>query len=338
MEIIKNIKKNTIILLIITFLILYFILKDDLYSVMIALKTMDYRFIILAIIIFFLSVIIKSYAVYKTVNNKKKFTLMESIKHSIIVQFFNGITPFSSGGQPMEIYMLTEHDIPTTTATNIIIQNFIFYQTALVLYGVIAVGYNSIFHIFPKISFLQKLVLIGFTINILVAIGLFIITFSKKLTRTLTVLIINILGKLHILKDKSLTKENWRIRLEEFHESAKKLRKRKKLFIEGVLLNFISLTLLYSIPLFIIYALHDYNSISLMQTITSSAYVLIIGAFVPIPGASGGIEYGFFQFFGNFLNKNIIATCLLIWRFITYYLGMIIGALALSLEKKGDKS
>lgn len=336
MEIIKNIKKNTIILLLITFLILYFILKDNLHSVIIALKTMDYKFIVLAIVIFFLSISIKAYVIYRTVNNKKKFTLMESIKHNVIVQFFNGITPFSSGGQPMEIYMLTEHDIPTTSATNIIIQNFIFYQTSLVLYGIIAVGYNSIFHIFPKVPILQELILIGFAINVLVAIGLFIITFSKKLTRFFTVLIINILSKFHIIKDKSLATENWRIKLEKFHESAKRLRKRKRLFIGGVLLNFISLTLLYSIPLFIVYALHDYTSINLMETLTSSAYVLIMGAFVPIPGASGGIEYGFLQFFGNFLNKNIISTCLLIWRFITYYLGMIVGALALSLEKKGD--
>lgn len=336
MEIIKSIKKNTILLLLITILILYFILKDNLSYVLNALKTMDYKFIVIAILVFLLSIVAKAYAIYKTVNDKKKFTLLESVKHNLIVQFFNGITPFSSGGQPMEIYMLTEHDIPTTKATNIIIQNFVFYQIALVLYGIIAVGYNSIFHIFPKIPVLQKLVLIGFIINVLVALALFIITFSKKLTRTFTVLIINILTKIHLVKDKELTLEKWRIKLDEFHDSAKKLRKRRKLFIDGVLLNFVSLTLLYSVPIFVIYALHDYTSINIFETITSSAYVLIVGAFVPIPGASGGIEYSFMQFFGNFLSKNITSTTLLIWRFITYYLGMIIGALVLSLEKKVD--
>ena len=38
-------------------------------------------------------------------------SLKEAIKHNIIVQFFNGITPFSTGGQPMEVYMLKEHGI-----------------------------------------------------------------------------------------------------------------------------------------------------------------------------------------------------------------------------------
>lgn len=336
MQVIKNLRKNTIILLLITFVILYIILKDSFNEIVKALQTMDYKYIIIAIILFFLSIVFKAYATYKTVNNKQKFTLVESIKHSVIVQFFNGITPFSSGGQPMEIYMLTKHHITTTNATNIIIQNFVFYQIALVIYGFLAVGYNMIFQIFPKIPLLRNLVLLGFIINVFVGVALFIITFSRKLTRIITNIIINVLSKLHIVKDKSLTKEKWYVKLEEFHNSAKDLRKRKKLFIGGIFLNFISLSLLYVIPLFIMYALHDYTSMNVMETITASAYVLIIGAFVPIPGATGGIEYGFLQFFGNFLNKNIIAAVLLVWRFITYYLGMIIGAIALSFERKDE--
>ena len=56
----------------------------------------------------------------------------------------------------MEIYMTTEHGISAVEATNISIQNFIFYQTALVIYGVLAVSYNFIFHIFPKTELLRK--------------------------------------------------------------------------------------------------------------------------------------------------------------------------------------
>ena len=334
MEIMKNIKKNTIILFIITLIILYIVLKDDLPKVIKALSTMDYKYILVAIIVYLLSICFKAYATYKTVNDSKKITLKEAIKHNIITQFFNGITPFSTGGQPMEIYMLTEHNISGAESTNIVIQNFIFYQTALVIFGFIAVGYNWIFHIFPKVTFLRKLVLLGFSINILVAVALFIITFSKKLTHKIMSFLIKLLSKIKIIKNKEKIIDNWNTKLEEFHTSAKKLRKRRGLFYIGVLSNIISLVLLYSVPIFILFSLHDYTSMNIMETITSSAYVLLIGAFVPIPGASGGIEYGFMQFFGNFLNKKIITTMLLMWRFITYYSGMILGAMALSFEKK----
>lgn len=334
MELVKSIKKNTIILLLITGLVLFFVLKDDFDDIATTLATMDYKFILIAVLIYFLSIFLKSYITYLTIDDKKKVSLKEAIKHNVIIQFFNGITPFSSGGQPMEIYMLTEHNIRASKGTNIVIQNFIFYQTALVIYGIIAVLYNAIFHIFPKVPFLRTLVLIGFIINIIVAIALFTICLSRKFTRKSMHLIINILSRIKIVKNKTQVIEKWEIRLDEFHGSAKDLRKRKKLFILGVIFNILSLTCLYIVPLFIVYAMHDYTSINIMDTLTSSAYILIIGAFVPIPGASGGIEFGFLKFFGNFIYGGTIAATLLIWRFITYYLGMIIGALVFSLEKK----
>ncbi len=336
MELIKSLKKNTMILLLITIIILYFILKDNFNSIIKALSSMDYIYLIIAIAFFLLSIITKAYVNYKTVADAKKISLKEAIKHNVITQFFNGITPFSSGGQPMEIYMLTEHGIKASQATNITIQNFIFYQTALVIYGVLAVSYNAIFHIFPNIPFLRRLTLIGFSVNILVAMALFLITFSSKMTTKVSHAVITFLTKIKIVKDKEKTKLKWDEKLKEFHNSAKALRKRKKLFVGGVILNIISLTCLYIVPMFVVYSLHDFTSLNVADTLTASAYVLIIGAFVPIPGASGGIEYGFLKFFGNFLSSGIIPAVLLVWRFITYYFGMILGAIAFSLEKKGD--
>lgn len=336
MELLKGIKKNTFILLMITITVLFLILKDNLKEIIQVISTMNYFFVLIAILFFLLSIILKAYITYKTVNDNKKISLLEAIKHNLITQFFNGITPFSSGGQPMEIYMLTEHKIKVSHATNITIQNFIFYQTALVIYGVLAVAYNSIFHVFPNIPILRNLVLLGFIVNILVAFGLFFITFSEKTTKKIIHIIIKICHSLKIVKNKEQKIEYWNEKIEEFHDSAKELRKRKRLFIGGVIINLLSLTCLYIVPLFVMYGLHDTTSLNIADTLTSSAYVLIMGAFVPIPGASGGIEFGFLKFFGNFIPDITLKAVLLIWRFITYYFGMIIGALILSLEKKGD--
>ena len=177
MELVKNINKNTIILLILTTIILYLVLKDDFDLIIKTLSSMNCWFILLAIIFFLLYIVLRAYVNYKIVNNPKKISLKEAIKHNLITQFFNGVTPFSTGGQPMEVYMLKEHGIKTSRAATYTIQSFIFYQVALVICGVLAVGYNAIFHIFPKSMFLRELTLLGFIINTLVAVGLFIITF-----------------------------------------------------------------------------------------------------------------------------------------------------------------
>ena len=334
MKIIKNIKHNTILLLMITMIVLIVLLKDDYKSILNALSSMNVLFILIAIFFFFLSIFFKSLSNYITINKKEKISLKEAIKHDVIIQFFNGITPFSTGGQPMEVYMISEHNIGVIEATNISIQSFIFYQIALVLYGLLAVTYNYAFHLFPKTEFLRKLVLLGFLINTLVAVGLVIILVSKKLTKKIASFLIDVLSKIKIIKDKDKTKEYLFNKLDKFHESASQLRHRKGLLLKGVALNFLSLTCLYIVPLFVVFSLGDFTSLNPLSTITSSAYVLLIGSFVPIPGASGGIEYGFLQFYGNFLGQDVISAVLIVWRFITYYLGIIIGALLFSLEKK----
>ena len=111
MELVKNIKKNTIILLILTTIILFLVLKDDFDLIIKTLSSMNYWFILLAIILFLIYIALRGYVNYKIVNNPKKISLKEAIKHNIIVQFFNGMTPFSTGGQPMEVYMSTDHPI-----------------------------------------------------------------------------------------------------------------------------------------------------------------------------------------------------------------------------------
>ena len=105
----------------------------------------------------------------------------------------------------------------------------------------------------------------------------------------------------------------------------------------GIILNIASLLCLYIVPLFILYSMRDFTSITALETVTSSAYVYIIGAFVPVPGASGGIEYGFTQIFGNFIYSNKLSATLLLWRFITYFVGMITGAIVFNTEKKEKK-
>ena len=64
---------------------------------------------------------------------------------------------------------------------------------------------------------------------------------------------------------------------------------------------------------------------------------MLIGNFIPIPGATGGIEYSFLQFFGIFTTGAILTGGMLLWRFVTYFLAMIIGFVALVFRKRRIK-
>ena len=115
------------------------------------------------------------------------------------------------------------------------------------------------------------------------------------------------------------------------------MKKRKYLAVTGISLNIASLLCLYIVPLFVLYSMGDFHSLSVVDTLTASAYVYVIGAFVPVPGATGGMEYGFTQFFGNFISLGKLSATVIIWRFITYYLVLIVGGTLFSLEEKVKK-
>lgn len=331
----KNLRKNSIILLLITVLILVLVLKDDFHNIIRTLLTANLFFILLALLCQFVGLFFDALAYKKVINSyNSSYSLKKAFQMIIITKFFNGITPFSSGGQPMQIYMLKKEGFRFTKATNIIIQTFILYQAALVLYGIIAIGVNARFQLFTNVSLLKNLILLGFLMNTLVMIGLIIISFSSKFNNLIISKTISLLSKLHIVKDKEKKQEIWREKVADFHEGTTFLKNNKKLCLQAFLYNFLYLTFTYVMPFFVIIALgaNDKGLVTPLNSIVASAYILIIGAFVPIPGASGGIEYGYLKFFGSFISGSVLKASLLIWRFISYYLPMIAGAIVFNMK------
>lgn len=334
MELLKNIKKNTLILLLITIMVLFFILKDNIDNIIKTISTMNYLYVLIAILFYFISIILKAYVVYKTINDKEKLNLLEAIKHNLITQFFNGITPFASGGQPFQVYSLKQEGISLTDGTNIIIQDFIVYQIALVILGIFAIISNHFLTIFPEVGLLKQLVTLGFLINALVIAILFIVAFAKKINLFIAKKLIYFLGKLKIIKDSEKTSQKWKEYISRFHVGAAILMKDKKHFIYLIFLNLVALMSLYLIPMVILFGLGDYTSVTGGYALITSAYVMLIGSFVPIPGGTGGLEYSFLTFYGNFITGSTLKAIMLIWRFITYYFGIIVGAIAINIKEK----
>ena len=107
--------------------------------------------------------------------------------------FFHAITPFAVGGQPYEIYSLKKSKLKITEATNVSIVNFIVYQIALVLLGIIAIVYNHHFVLLKENDLLKNLVVVGFLVNFIVIVALFLLTCTKKINKILMKFIIKVL-------------------------------------------------------------------------------------------------------------------------------------------------
>jgi hypothetical protein len=327
---------NILVILIVLSIVLYFSLKDNFSQIISCICKMDYKWLLLGILflVMYRSLVgLSSYFITKI--NGEKISLLRSIQINFIILFFHGVTPFAGGGQPMEVYYLHNEGIDVTKSTNIVLQNFIVYQIALILMGTFAVIINYNFHLFADDSLIKKLVILGFVINLLVLVIICLLSFCKRINQFLCNKVLNFLGKIHIIKDVSLAREKITVYLDNFYKNAKILKKNKLKVVCIILINLLAISSLYSIPFAVIYGMGA-KDINILSSIATTAYVMIIGSFIPIPGATGGVEYGFMFFFKYLINGNILTASMLIWRLISYYFGMMIGAVCLMGYRKKE--
>lgn len=69
--------------------------------------------------------------------------------------------------------------------------------------------------------------------------------------------------------------------------------------------------------------------ISFLQIIPTQAFLLLIMTFIPTPGSGVGAEGGFYLLFNTIFKEGTINMSILFWRFYTFYLPIIVGALFL---------
>lgn len=329
----KNKIITFLIILIATSLVLYFSLKDDFNTILNTMLNINKIWLFVSFLLLFGYYFLKSIVTYTFAQEfNKNYKIKDAFKLTLKTNFFHAITPFSAGGQPYEIYSLSRENIKISDAANISIECFIVYQIALVFLGIISIVSNCIFKII-KGTFLKHLITLGFIINFMVIVILFWITLSKKTDKKVINLLINFLNKIKIIKKPNDIKIKIDNYLNEFNSGTKILLKDKFKFILMILLELLALISLYLIPMVLFYGIGNY-SINGLTCVIIMSYVMLIGSFVPIPGGTGGLEYGFVTFFGSVFKNSKLNAIMLLWRFITYYFGMILGAIIINFKKE----
>ena len=132
------------------------------------------------------------------------------------------------------------------------------------------------------------------------------------------------LGKIKFLNKSmaNLEKKSFEF-VKRFQAETKKLFKRKRVLFGASGLRLLSLLVVNSIPIVVFLALG--------VTIAPKDYlfILMMTAFmiwIPTPGASGGVEWAFTVLFtGVIALQPVVIAAMLIWRVLTYYVGIISG-------------
>jgi conserved hypothetical protein len=336
MKILRKIKEklNIILLLSFTILVLYFTMKDDFVNVVKKLFNLNVFWILVSIFLVLGFVFFKALGTKALIKQKyKEYRFRDAFMMLLSVHFFNYITPYSAGGHPAGVRIMNKEKIKISDATNYTIQMFLVYQIALVIIQSISVFIIINNKLFPNNVLINTLGIIGLGIDIAIVIVLFLFSYSKRLKTFLMIIGVNILYLLRIVKDKQNTLEQWNNNVKEFHENTRVLLNNKKEFVFSVACHFLALISLYLVPLVILFAAGDYTSFNALESIITVSCIMMIGDLFPVPGGAGGIEYGFSILFGIYVTGSTLAVILIAWRFVTYYLSIILGLISFNIQE-----
>lgn len=330
----KNLKGKSFLVLLLTILMLFYILRNDFFDVLNIIKTANLLWIIMAIVIYYFGIFVETIPLKLIINQyNKNYSLLEAFKLNIITKFFNGITPLASGGQPFQAYKLHTKKIKLSDATSIVIGNYLIYQIALILLSIICYIINLVFKIVSFNPILTLLFWTGFIFNLVIFLFTYIIGSSKIISKGTSSIIASILVKLKISKDVKKVTGNLEKTWDDIYNSFKFLKNNKLIIIKSFILQFTGICITFTATLFIFNALNLSDNINLLECIITSAFVFISGSFIPIPGGTGGIEYVFFNFFGYFIVGASLKSILLIWRFVTFVIPVLFGGIVFNLQK-----
>ncbi len=324
-----------LILVIFVGLFIYMVKVDGIDNIKEVLQQVDYKWVIVGVVCLIIHWICEASNLH--IPLKKMYpdqSFKNSFKVSMLGQLFNNITPFSSGGQPMQAYELTKTGKRVSDSLSAMAIKFIITQTALVISTVVVVLFEFSF----SADLMQNYVwiaIVGFALNILAIVIVILAGVKKKMITFFTTPIIKLLGKMHILKHPENTIEKLDKSIDNFREQFLFMKSEKKMVLKMFITAVIQSFAYYSIT-YMVYRAFGNTGITFWKIIPTQAFLLLIMTFIPTPGSGLGAEGGFYLLFNSIFQQGTINMSILFWRIYTFYLPILVGALFLIPTRKKD--
>lgn len=326
------------ILIVIIFigLFIYMVSVDGIDNIIDLLKNADIEWVlggVLCILFFWFCEGLTLHLPLKKLYPEQKF--LESLRVSMVGQLFNNITPFCSGGQPMQAYELSKSGKKVSDSFSMLALKFIVYQMALVIFTFVIVIFQFNFFLGLMENFIW-IAILSFAVNIFAIVIVIVAGINKKVIPAITHPIIKFLGKIKIIKNVSKTTRSLDKSIANFNRQFKFMKSQKILIVKMFLISIVQCLSYYTIT-YMVYRAFGNSGLSVFQIIPAQAFLLLVMTFIPTPGAGIGAEGGFLLIFKSLFKYGTINMSILFWRLYTFYAPIIVGALCLLPSRKKEK-
>ncbi|HIT77410.1 MAG TPA: flippase-like domain-containing protein [Candidatus Limihabitans stercoravium] len=261
-----------------------------------------------------------------------KANLLTSTKVAMLGRYYDNITPFASGGQPMQIYYLHKKGYSAGQSTAIVfIKYFVNMLCWMFICILLMATQSGALNQYVTNEATRKLFLvagwIGVAVNSAVPVMIILFVIFPRLTTKVVSACIWLLNKMRIVKDKEKTMNKARRAVDEFCLAFKIMSQNPWKFFLLICLCILEPLISMSLPYVVMVALGgttDISWVTLLAVMTLNVYATMSVAIIPTPGNSGFAENAVLLAFAN-IASTVAFWVVFVWRFFTYYIYILIG-------------
>ena len=253
----------------------------------------------------------------RMVEPKKRISIREGFSIVIANLFLAAVTPSMAGGEPVRIHLLAKKGLSTGCATAVVLGERVF--DAIFILATVPFAL-TVFQYLIDVKEVKTGLIIGIILFIAgVSLFFYAVARPEKSKKMLS----RLFGKIR------KKKVGWVERIEEFvdefHRGGTLIFKKRN--VKGMMTVFLltatSWFVGFLVPSCILLGLGHKPVV--IQSIAAQVLLLIIVMIPTTPGSSGVAELGASALFSSFVNVSILGVFIVLWRFITYYLNIIIS-------------
>ena len=238
--------------------------------------------------------------------------------------YYSNITPGASGGQPMQVYYMHKKGVPMGLSVSSLVVKFFSFQFMLsfmaTIFWIIYPGFIA-----NAVREYMWFMIIGYVYNALMVSLLVLVVLKRGIVLKLCNLVLALGIRLHLVKDPENSRRRTEKAVDTFHESIALLTQHPLDLVVQMLIGAVQLMCQMSILYFIYMGLGQHG-VSYGELVSVDLMEYLSAAYMPIPGAAGAQEVTFSLYFGEIFPEGVRFAALLLWRFFTYYLQLLVGA------------
>ncbi|MEM1579308.1 MAG: flippase-like domain-containing protein [Archaeoglobaceae archaeon] len=241
-----------------------------------------------------------------------------SLKTTLSSMFVAAITPSSAGGEPVRVKMISEKGLPIGVGTFVVlterILDSLFFAIALPIFLILS-GFSTALGFRVAVLFVFILLVFLYILYLILRDDRNAQRFSKFFS-------------------KLFRKKRLEIRifeeLKNFRNGTLTLLSKPISLIYLFTLTAVMWSFGFMIPSLILLSFATDPEFLLSYT---SQLIIVVISLIPLtPGSSGIVETTMAYLYSNFVDLSILGSLIAIWRFITYYLNLICGTIAINLS------